>query len=107
MSIYKPGRPTKYIPGLDRGTKPPAQPGEYRIRDSEGRIAYVGETCDLNRRMREHIATGKLSDGSFEYQRADGRSTSATRRNHEREKIARHTPYLNRSGGGEGRPAKH
>ena len=106
MSIYKPGRPVKYDPFTNAGTRPPALPGEYRIRDASGNILYIGETNDLSRRMEEHIRSGKLAAGcTFEHQVADGRSTSRTRREHEQEKIKQHQPLLNRSKGGEGRPA--
>lgn len=111
MSLYKPGRPNKYNPTTGIGKKPPAKPGEYRIRDSGGSIAYIGETNNLARRTGEHIRSGKLSvgpekAGSIEYKIADGRSTSNTRREHERLKIAQHRPPMNQSKGGEGRPAK-
>ena len=110
MSIYKPGRPVKYDPTTSAGHKPPAQPGEYRIRDNTGKITYIGETNNLARRMNEHIRSGKLSTGSdggtIEFKTADGRSTSRTRREHEQQKIAQHTPSLNKSKGGEGRIAK-
>ncbi len=110
MGIYKSGRPAKYNPTTGMGTLPPAVPGEYRIRDRSGKIIYIGETCSLRRRMREHIRSGKLPTGSaqagtFEYQAADRRSSSRTRREHERQKINRHSPALNKSRGGEGRPA--
>ena len=60
--------------------------------------------------MGEHIRSGKLDTGNgqagtIEYQVADGRSTSNTRREHERQKIEQHNPSLNKSKGGEGRPA--
>ena len=58
MSIYKPGRPSKYDPFTGKGSPPPSAPGEYRIRDAAGSIAYVGETNDLRRRMALHM-TGK------------------------------------------------
>lgn len=106
MSIYKPGRPAKYNPSSGAGARPPAMPGEYRIRDAGGSILYIGETDNLTRRMAEHIRSGKLAAGcTIEYQVADGRSTSRTRREHEREKIKQHQPPLNKSKGGEGRPA--
>ena len=110
MGIYKPGRPTKYNPTTGQGSAPQHKAGEYRIRDGGGRISYVGETNDLRRRMYQHQQSGKLntSNGStFEYKYADGRSTSATRRKHEKSKIAQHNPPLNKSRGGEGRIAKH
>lgn len=106
MPIYKQGRPMKYNPTTGAGIKPPAAPGEYRLRNSQGTILYIGETDSLSRRMGEHLRSGKLPpNGTIEYQVADGRSTSRTRREHERLKIAQHQPALNRSRGGEGRPA--
>jgi len=106
MSIYKPGRPLKYNPTSGKGHRPPNAPGEYRIRES-GTIIYVGETNNLARRTGEHIRSGKLQSASrtIEFKVADGRSSSRTRREHEREKIAQHSPVLNRSKGGEGRLA--
>ena len=111
MATYKPGRPNKYYPTTDKGCRPPAVPGEYRIRDREGSITYVGETCNLKRRLYQHTHGGKMSDdrnigGTFEWKKADGRSSSATRRVHERAKIAQHKPPMNQSSGGEGRIAK-
>lgn len=108
MSIYKSGRPSKYNPISGSGRRPPSCPGEYRIRDNANKIAYVGETNNLNRRMNEHIRNGKLSEGtgvSFEWKAADRRSTSRTRRMHEQVKIKQHQPEWNRSKGGEGRLA--
>lgn len=113
MGIYKPGHPKKYNPTTGEGQIPPAKPGEYRICDEEGKIVYIGETNDLNRRMKQHIYSGKLKMDqvlimgyTFEYKEADGRATSKTRRKHEQEKIKQHKPKLNKSKGGEGRPAK-
>lgn len=107
MGIYHAGRPKKYDPFVQAGQRPPHLPGEYRIRDGSGELIYIGETNDLFRRMQEHIRRGKLQNGgTIEFQAADGRSTSRTRREHERAKIAQHSPALNRSGGGEGRIAK-
>ena len=106
MSVYGPGRPFKYCPSTCAGVKPPAAPGEYRIRDAAGALLYIGETDNLARRMAEHVRSGKIpSGGTFEYMLAKRDSTSSTRREHEREKIAQHRPLLNRSGGGEGRPS--
>lgn len=60
MGTYKSGRPTKYNPSSGSGTKPPSKAGEYRIRNEAGDIVYIGETNNLNRRMNEHIRSGKL-----------------------------------------------
>lgn len=107
MSIYKPGRPIKYNPTTGTGQKPPAKPGEYRIREAS-QIVYIGECNNLARRTREHLRNGKLAncaERTIEYKIADGRSTYKTRREHERAKIAAHQPLLNKTKGGEGRPA--
>ena len=87
-----------------------AKNGEGGHHYTQARIAYVGETNDLRRRMGEHLHHGKLAQpetrgGTLEWKTADGRSTSRTRRQHEQAKIARHDPPLNRSIGGEGRIA--
>lgn len=108
MSTYKPGRPFKYHPATKKGSKPPPLAGLYRIRSQQGRMLYIGETCNLARRIREHIRSGKISvdpacPSVVEFQIADSRSTSRTRRIHERKKIARYKPCLNKSRGGEGR----
>jgi len=106
MGIYSSGRPKKVHVSDGLGKLPHAA-GEYRHRNAEGEITYIGETNDIRRRSREHLHTGKLKEtDSVEYKLADGRSTSRTRRIHEQEKIRQHNPSLNRSVGGEGRIAK-
>ena len=110
MPAYKPGRLNKFNPTTGTGQKPPAKPGEYRIRDASGALTYIGETNHLARRTGEHIRSGKLSTGqggagTIEYKVANGRSTSNARREHERQKIAQHQPPLNKPKGGKGRPA--
>ena len=103
MSIYKSGRPYKYVPAKNSKRKPSQKPGEYRI----DKNSYIGETNNLLRRFNEHKRSGKFTDTSvFEYKIADGRSNSKTRRIHEQQKIKRHKPQLNKSKGGEGRIAK-
>ena len=101
MAIYKPGRPSQQ--------KPPKAPGEYRIiNKSSGKADYIGETNDLRRRKAEHQRKEKLNPQTqhFEWKKADGRSTSKTRREHEKTKIDRHGPPQNKTQGGEGRKAK-
>lgn len=106
MKMYKPGRPSKFNPTTGKGHKPPSSAGEYRIRDEKGNMAYVGETVNLKRRTQQHIRSGKLAENyTIEYKVADGRASSRTRREHERLKIKQHNPPLNKSIGGEGRPA--
>jgi len=101
MGIIKPGRPSKYRVGDD---KPPANPGLYNIRDANGKILYSGETNNLGRRAVEHERNGLLGSGrSFDFQVADGRSTSRTRRELEKARIGDNKPPLNQSSGGEGR----
>ena len=110
MSIYKAGRPSKYNPTTKKGVEPAKCAGEYRIRNAEGALTYIGETNNLKRRMQQHCYNGKMSNGqnaggTFEWKKADGRSTSVTRREHERQKIKEHSPAMNCSRGGEGRVA--
>lgn len=108
MATYKPGRPKKYNPALGQKEKLPNCPGEYRMRGADGRIYYIGETNNLARRMKEHIRSGKLPvDGSVtaDLLLADRRSSSGTRRRHEQASIRKYKPTLNKSRGGEGRPA--
>lgn len=101
MGIFKPGRPSKQTP--------PHAPGEYRWRDKEsGQIDYVGETSDLSRRKQQHERSSRPVSSQthdFEWKTADGRSTSRTRRDHERMTIEKHQPPLNQRGGGGGRKA--
>ena len=108
MSVFGRGRPFKYQPFEQTGSKPPHAPGVYRIRNEAGSVAYVGETVDLHKRMNDHIRkTGNLRNGeSFEYKIASPGSTSAARREVERKKIAKFHPERNHSAGGEGRKAK-
>ena len=97
MSLYKPGRPTEVKPLDPSNTrKVPSAKGEYRI------------IKDLNRRMHDHIRSGKLSgDNSiFAYKQADGRASQARINDHERSKIEQHKPELNQRAGGAGRPYK-
>lgn len=109
MAIYAAGRPKKYNPTTGEGHKPPQTAGEYRIRSKNGTLEYIGETNNLNRRMNEHLRSGKLPTGkcggTIEWQTADPHSTSESRRVHERIKIAKHLPRGNKSIGGEGRIA--
>src|SRR5258708_2399050 len=105
MSIYSPGRPNKYSPQTGEGTRPTEVPGEYRFVDSSGTPKYIGETSNLSERMTVQVRTGRFDDCTFNYQIADGRSSSGTRREHETQKIEEHEPELNQRAGGGGRLA--
>ncbi len=110
MSLYKPGRPTEVKP-LDpnNSRKVPSAKGEYRILNSVTKEpVYIGVSNDLNRRMHQHIRSGKLSgDNSiFAYKTADGRASQSRINDHERAKIEQHKPSLNQRAGGAGRPYK-
>lgn len=98
MGTIKRGRPS--------GCDPPHAPGIYRILNSRGEIDYVGETSDLARRKAEHFGPyGNFSEEThtFLWQRADGRSTSRTRREHEKRLIETLSPAFNQRSGGGGR----
>lgn len=106
MGTYKPGRYTKVRPG----EKIPNKPGAERwISKKTGKVVYQGESSNVNQRIAQQKRDKMpYTRGNYEpqYKLADGRSTSKTRREHERRTIERHNPRFNKSGGGEGRPAK-
>lgn len=101
MGTYKPGRPSRQ--------NPPNAAGEYRWKNQEtGNVDYVGETSNLSRRKDQHERSDKPVSSDthhYEWKQSDGRSTSNTRREHERSKIDQHSPPLNQRGGGGGRKA--
>ena len=102
MGIFKQGRPSRQ--------KPPRRPGLYGFRDKRtGTVDYVGETSDLFRRIGEHfLSDSPVSSETHhaEWQAADGRSTSKTRRRHESRKIDELNPRMNRRRGGGGRTSR-
>ena len=97
--LYKPGRPSKQVP--------PNKPGSYRWRNKEtGDIDYIGETCDLHRRMLQHERSEKpvsRETHDFEWKQADGRFSVMNRRLHESNKIYKYSPKFNKRAGGAGR----
>ena len=101
MSIFRRGRPSRQAP--------PNRPGIYRFRNKlTGEVDYIGEAVDIARRIVTHLRSDKpVSPDTHhvEWQAADGRSTSRTRREHERAKINKHKPRLNKRSGGGGRRA--
>lgn len=110
MTLYKSGRPTEVHP-LNSGNtrKVPNSKGEYRILHSKTKApVYIGVSNNLNRRMHEHIRSGKLGGENtiFAYKTADGRASQSRINDHERAKIDQHKPFLNQRAGGAGRPYK-
>ena len=108
MSIYKPGRPKEYHPLESSMEKLPSAKGEYRILNNERDVVYIGVTNKFNRRIKEHIRTGKICSENpiVAFQPADGRASQSRINDHERQKIKQHSPKLNQRGGGAGRPYK-
>lgn len=104
MGIFKRGRPSR--------KEPRDKPGIYYFRNKRTKkVDYVGETKNLKRRRKEHVTSKtsrklNLEVHWFEFKEADGRSSSRTRRQHERSKIDRHKPRLNQRRGGGGRMAR-
>ncbi len=87
MGIFGRGRPSSQ--------DPPSEPGEYRIRDRDGNIKYIGTTGDLSRREYEHRHSGKYDPQAgekFEWQKCNPDVPSSQRYEHETEKIHRHDP---------------
>lgn len=110
MGIYKSGRPVEVSPlNFSNTRRVPAAKGEYRILNSKTKTpVYIGVSNNLNRRMREHIKSGKISgeNSIFAYKTADGRASQKRINDHERAKIEQHKPSLNKRAGGAGRPYK-
>jgi hypothetical protein len=105
MGTYKRGRYTKVRPG----EKIPNKPGAERwVSKKTGKVVYQGESSNIGNRIAQQ-KRDKMPyiRGNYEaqYKVADGRSTSNTRRQHEKKKIAEHNPRFNKSSGGEGRRA--
>jgi len=105
MGTYKRGRYTKVRPG----EKIPNKPGAERwVSKKTGKVVYQGESSNIGNRIAQQKRDKMpYTRGNYEaqYKVADGRSTSNTRRKHEKKKIAQHNPRFNKSSGGEGRRA--
>ena len=109
MSAYRRGRPNKYNTMTCEGTPPPPVVGEYRIRYQHGALKYLGITNNLERRMREHIYSGKISDNAptFEWMPALPGTPYSEIRKHEQMKISILKPEGNQNNGGGGRDPKY
>lgn len=101
MGVFRRGRPSRQ--------DPPRGSGLYRfVSKLTGEIEYIGETGNLKRRIGQHFRSDKPVSPETHYaewKKADGRSTPKTRREHERVKINKHKPRLNKRSGGGGRRA--
>ena len=108
MQLYKPGRPKEFRPLDGSLEKVPKAKGEYRILDRDKKTKYIGVAKDINRRMKQHMRSGKINEDNpiFAYKLADGRASQERLNNHERQKIKQHDPELNQRAGGAGRPYK-
>lgn len=102
MGILHRGRPSRQTP--------PNGPGLYRFRNKQtGEVDYIGEAVNIARRILVHLRSSKpvsRDTHHVEWQTADRRSTSRTRREHERVKINKHKPRLNKRSSGGGRRAR-
>ena len=106
MATYKPGPYTNVKPGK----KVPAKPGAERyVSKKTGKVVYQGETSNLRSRIsRQKSDKMPYTRGNYQaqYKPADGRSTSNTRRKHEKKKVQEKKPKFNLRPGGGGRKAK-
>lgn len=110
MQVYRSGRPKEVdTRNTEQRKSVPKKPGEYRIITDNKSVQYIGQTRNLNRRMNEHMHTGKINNKNciFAYQQADGRASHKALIEHEKKKIKKHNPPLNQRAGGGGRPFKH
>ena len=103
---YRPGRYTN----VKRGEKVPTKPGAERyVSKKTKKVVYQGETSNLRSRISKQKSDKMpYTRGNYQpqYKVADGRSTSNTRRKHEKAKIQQHRPKFNKKAGGGGRKAK-
>lgn len=108
MAIHRPGRPKRFYPDEEKGNPPPDEPGLYRFGiPGEEKLEYIGESANLEKRLKQHLYSGKLKPGRFfDWKKSDKRSTSKTRRNEEKRQIEKNKPTLNKSKGGEGPKGK-
>src|SRR5687767_4330285 len=64
-SPYDRGRPYSH-----KLNPAPAKPGYYGWNNPDGTPGYIGETCDLKRRLRQHGRKGSIPDGCDPYYKA-------------------------------------
>ncbi|WP_412514242.1 GIY-YIG nuclease family protein [Shewanella indica] len=101
-SALKPGRPCQHssCESIKKGLI-----GIYRIRDTEGAYKYIGKTIDMRRRCQEHSRRGLFNEHSesFEVLTAKREASIIQLFIAEKEQIRRHSPYLNKTAGENGR----
>lgn len=89
------GRPRRFYPSTGRGTPPPNGPGGYYI----GAHEYIGQTCDLGRRTREHVQNGDVPPGGYiDYMSTRPDSSREQRLAWEARKIRQKHPPRNQRG---------
>jgi len=84
----------------------PREPGVYRhVNKRTGSVLYIGQTCNLARRQREHAAAGRLNFTTHEiwYGVARKGANVNDRCTTEKRQIKKWQPSRNKSSGGNGR----
>ena len=103
MSIFGPGKPRKET--YDSSSKGPSDPGVYRIKDEEGKFAYIGKAWVMKDRVSDHKSDGKFFPGeTVDFLIAPEGTTEEELAEAERQQIRKYKPYRNKRGGGAGRP---
>ncbi|WP_372870896.1 GIY-YIG nuclease family protein [Shewanella sp.] len=101
-SALKPGRPCQHesCNSIEKGLR-----GVYRIKDEDNTPKYIGKTVDMRRRCQEHSRSGVFNEDCdrFEVLPAKQEASIIQLFAAEREQIKRHSPYLNKTAGGNGR----
>ena len=81
----------------------PKSTGVYHIQTSGGNVKYVGVSNNLQRRLQQHIAGDKFKkNNTFVYGKAKPNISAKTLGRTEKQHIAKHKPYLNKTKGGNG-----
>jgi len=96
-SPYGRGHPLRYYPFVPRGPLPIDLPGEYRIRNEQGKVVRAGISfTSLKRRMLDYIrAQLLLPDYCFDYMIATESARQADILYHEYLTLQKYQPELN------------
>jgi len=105
MGTIKRGRPPTYDLYAKDSRQPPEKKAVYIVEQPD-KQEYVGKATDVKDRTSQHRRSKKFPEGSkIKCMIADGRATSRTLGIVEQRLISERKPTLNKSKGGEGRPA--